>query len=273
MSRIRYTLLLLVLPLLLSAQGTPPAEQDELYLLEMQSRLQLFLDAWQGLASDLQYSSLDSLKSMEQRLKQLDAKWQLYSQAQQMDIAGDETLLEIVGKIQVAKQSAQESLEKQQSAQQMLKDFRDAETFISSQDTVYRRLVETTAKMALVKQLAARLDKLKGQEQLRFTEIQNHYDAAKKAAEAIPALQDRMNKLQERYISLKTASDKIQQTVYQPWITRIKDYLLGTAAVAVILMFFSMITAKIKAAKQARQQAKKLRDMLPQGTDRQYPVI
>ena len=108
------SLLLLLTPVEGHAQSsTAPATQDEeLYALELQSRLQLFLDAWQGMSADLQYCSSNDLPNMEDRMKQLDAKWLLYSQAQQMDISVNDSLLEVVGNIQVIRQAAQEQLEK-----------------------------------------------------------------------------------------------------------------------------------------------------------------
>ena len=257
----------------LAQDGTASANENELYLLEVQSRLQLFLDDWQGMANDLQYCSADGLLDLEDRMGQLDAKWLLYSQAQQMDISTDDSLLEFVGNIQVARQTALDRLDTKKAELQMLNDFKDAEAFLASQEGPYQKMLQMASKLAMVKQLSPHLEKLKAKEQLLFADIQTRYDAAGKAAEAMPTLEGRMKKLEERYLALKSVSDKIQEAVYQPWIQRIKDYLLGLAAVAMILMFISMMTSKIKALKQARQQAKKLQQMMPGSTDQQYPTI
>ena len=266
------TLLFILATTTMWAQNETATTQGDMLFLELQSRLQLFLDDWNDVVSDIQYGSSDDLPDTELRMQQLDAKWTTYSQAQLMDIANDEDLLEIVGNIQTVKQTADEQLAKKKAELHMQDNFKNAEVFINNQDSVYRQLSKTAAKMALVKQMAAQLEKLKAKEQLLFADIQTHYTAAKEAAEAIPTLQERMKKLEEHYIILKSVSEKIQTATYQPWITRIKDYLLGLAAVSVLLMFFSMLMSKIKAAKQARESAKKMQQMmLP--NDQQYPTI
>jgi hypothetical protein len=58
---------------------------------------------------------------------------------------------------------------------------------------------------------------------------------------------------------------------YKPFIQRVKDYLMGFAAVAILLMFINLAAARIKSFKQARAQAKKLRDSL--NGQRDYPTI
>lgn len=266
------TLLLVLVCSVMGAQDRSLVEQDEMFYIEIQSRLLQFLDEWKSIASDIQYGPSDNLPDIQLRMQQLDAMWTTYCQAQQVDIASDETLLEIVGNIQAAKQTADEQFAKRDEEVQKLKNFKDAELYIGKMDSIYNRLSKMAGKMALVKQMTGRLEKLKAKEQIMFAEIQTHYDAAKEAAETIPTLQKRMKKLEEKYIVLKNASEKIQAAAYQPWITRIKDYLLGLAAISIMLMFLSMIMSKIKAAKQAREAAKKLQQMMPTN-DQQYPTI
>lgn len=275
----RYTscLLLALLFLLftasLKAQDAAPSVQDEMYILEIQARLQLFLDEWRNLTSNINYCSYDSIGSVEYRMQQLDAKWLTYSQAQQLDIAQNDSLLEIVGCVQVAKQSAQKSLEEKKAEKQMMDSFKDAEVFLASKETVYRRIEQIADKLALAKPLAPKLEKLKAKEQLLFTEIQTHYEAAKQASKTFPDLQERMKIIEEQYVVLKSVSSKVQTAVYKPWILRIKDYLMGFAAVAIILMFLNMLATRIKAFKQARKSAKELRNLMDNNNDRQYPTI
>ena len=69
-------------------------------------------------------------------------------------------------------------------------------------------------------------------------------------------------------------SKKIQETAYKPFIQRIKDYLIGFACVAILLLFVNMITTKLKALKVAREQAKKYKEMMQQnGNPGGYPTI
>ena len=67
-------------------------------------------------------------------------------------------------------------------------------------------------------------------------------------------------------------SEKIQALEYKPLLERIKDYLYSLAAVAMILLFLNMVQAKIKALKQARENAKKLREMM-NNEESDYPTI
>ena len=54
---------------------------------------------------------------------------------------------------------------------------------------------------------------------------------------------------------------------YKPLIERVKDYLLGFAAVAVLMMFVSMLQNKIAAAKQMKESARQMRDALKKNND------
>jgi Tfp pilus assembly protein PilO len=119
--------------------------------------------------------------------------------------------------------------------------------------------------------LAPRLEALKAKEQLKFADVQSNYDKAKEAVAVFPGLSKRMEKIETRYIQLKSMSGKIQEMAYKPFIERIKDYLLGFAAVAILLMFANLAMSRLKSIKQARDQAKKLRDTLQGKQD--YPTI
>ena len=254
--------------------ATAPAQtQEELeQLLEIEARLQQFLDEWNSAASIIQYARCENAPELDERLQHLDAKWNTYYQAQQMDIAADDSLLEIVGSIQVAKQNAEQLLEQKKSELQMLQDFRNAELTLPQMEDTYAHMASTAEKLAMAKQLQPKLEKLKAREQLTFAGIQANYDAAKAAAEAMPQLSERMKKIEEHYIAIKNTSEKIQSAAYQPLIQRIKDYLLSFAAVAVILMFVNMISSKVKSIKQAKEAAKKLQQFLPEN-QQQYPTI
>ena len=81
-----------------------------------------------------------------------------------------------------------------------------------------------------------------------------------------------MNQITNNYIELKNLSEQIQAAEYKPLFERIKDYLFGLAAVAIVLMFINMIQAKIKAYKQVKETAKKM-EKYRQQTDNEYPSI
>ena len=124
----------------------------------------------------------------------------------------------------------------------------------------------------MVQALGPELEKVKGKEQLLFTEIQEQYNTAKGLSQEFKDFLPRFQPIEEKYIELKNTSEKIQALEYKPWLERIKDYLYSLAAVAIILLFINMLQAKIKAFKQARENAKKLREMMD-NNDNDYPTI
>jgi hypothetical protein len=58
---------------------------------------------------------------------------------------------------------------------------------------------------------------------------------------------------------------------YKPFIQRIKDYLLGLAAVAILMMFVNLLSQKLKQLKAAREQAKKMKESMM--GQKEYPTI
>ena len=83
----------------------------------------------------------------------------------------------------------------------------------------------------------------------------------------------RVEALEDAYAVIKNKSETIQAMEYQPLFKRIKDYLLGLAAVAVVLMFVNMMRARIKAAREMRANMKKYKDSLNLGGKDDYPTI
>ena len=83
-----------------------------------------------------------------------------------------------------------------------------------------------------------------------------------------------METLDEQYVIMKSVSEKVQALEYKPWMQRIKDYVMGLAAVAIILMFVNGLWSKFKAYKEKAASLKKYNDMLNNnGKDTTYPTI
>ena len=148
----------------------------------------------------------------------------------------------------------------------------NGEKFIKEQEVVYEDLLSSAKEYALIKSLAPLLEKVKGKEQLLFPDIQKMYEVAKGAAQEFPDLQSKMDNVEECFIKLKNSSAEIQALEYKPLLQRIKDYLFSFAAVAIILMFFNMVQAKIQMIKQASKKAKEYEEMM-KGNQDDYPTI
>ncbi|WP_139247484.1 hypothetical protein [Mediterranea massiliensis] len=246
---------------------------DEMHLLEIESRMLSFYQELKDISARVgQYTSNEQLTEASQKVTTIDAKWNTYYQSRQIEIAEDDSLLQIVADYQLTKQNLLDSIAIQKHFFDAQKNFADAEVFFQTQDSTYAKLYKTAVEYSLLKTLAAELEKVKGKEQLLFSEIQSHYDIAKNLSEEFKDLLPRFQSIEEKYIELKNISDKIQALEYKPWLQRIKDYLYSLAAVAMILLFLNMLQAKLKVLKQARENAKKLREMMDKDNN-DYPTI
>lgn len=257
-----------------SSQSNPGQEQlvDEMQRLEIESRMLSFYDQMHALSTDISHSAPDKLTEANQQVTTIDTKWNAYYQARQSVIADDDSLLQIVANYQLVKQTVLDSIAAKQHYFDAQKSFAEAEAFCLAQDSIYQALNKKAVEYSLVKSAAPQLEQLKGEEQSLFAEVQQQYETAKNLSQEFSVFQPRFQQIEEKYIELKNRSEKIQALEYKPWIERVKDYLYSLAAVAMILMFINMVQAKIKTLKQARENAKKLREALHKEED-DYPTI
>ena len=280
-----------------NAAATTPEENpaelsaaEQALILEIKSRLSQFSDDFQQLQM-AENMSLDPdtkldvnknfvsvlegrIKTYNQRYNSLDVMWTTYTQAQQMDIANDEDLMTMVANIEAKKQSVKDTLDAKAEMVKAISDFVEADQFIMSQVNVYKKLYKRAFKLSLLKKLAPQLEKAKAREQLVFEKLQASYNSAKAATELVPSLQPRMNVLDEQFVVMKSVSEKVQALEYKPLFQRVKDYIMGLAAVAIILLFVSMMITKYKAYKDKVANLKKVNEIMnKQGKDTQYPMI
>lgn len=256
----------LLIPSLVVADG----EADEADTLHIKERLQEFVGQIYQIGS-ADTETLGEIKAANKKINSIEAKYNAYYQAKQADIADNDALMELIAEFQQLKQETRDTLEAQRSLILLNMDFAKAEKFVAAQVAVYKKYEDQATKLALVEATAKQLDELKTKEQVLFADIEEKYQKAKAAAEQNPALAKRMKKISDNYAALKNSSEKIQAAEYKPFFERIKDYLFGLAAVAIVLMFINMAQAKIKSIKQAREAAKKLEQF--NKTDGEYPSI
>jgi archaellum component FlaC len=247
---------------------------DELNQMLVVGQMNFSVDGSVGVSQSVVNAMAERLKSLNQSYNALDVKWNTYYQAQQMDIANDEELMNKVAGLEALKQTVKDTLDSKTLSVESIIKFADADKFIISQVAVYKNLYQKAYKLSLLKKLAPQLEKVKAKEQLVFTELQTHYDQAKASCEVVPVLSKRMTVLDEQYVVMKSVSEKVQALEYKPFIQRVKDYLLGFAAVAIILMFFNMSMAKFKAYRDKVNNLGKYKNMLDnQGKGTNYPTI
>ena len=247
---------------------------DDFLQLQLVGSMSLAPDAKLGVNKNFVSVLEGRMNTYNQRYNSLDVMWTTYTQAQQMDIANDDELMTMVANIEALKQSVKDTLDARAGMVKAISDFVNADQFIMSQVAVYKKLYKRAFKLSLLKKLAPQLEKAKAREQLVFEKLQASYDTAKAAAELVPSLQPRMNVLDEQFVVMKSVSEKVQALEYKPLFQRVKDYIMGLAAVSIILLFFSMMIAKYKAYKGKVANMKKMNEMInKQGKGTQYPMI
>ena len=83
-----------------------------------------------------------------------------------------------------------------------------------------------------------------------------------------------MGTLDEQFVIMKSVSEKVQALEYKPFIQRVKDYVLGVAAVAIILLFLNGMMTRFKAYREKVANLKKFGDIMNNnGKDNTYPTI
>ena len=247
---------------------------DELNQLLAVGKVNLTVDSEMGISQSIISAMEKRMQSLNQTYNQIDVKWNTYYQAQQMDIANSEDLMNMVARIEELKQTVKDTLDSKTQVVEAVANFAAADQFIISQVSVYKNLYSKAYKLSLLKQLAPKLEKVKAKEQLLFTELQNNYNQAKAACEIVPSLSKRMETLDEQYVIMKSVSEKVQTLEFKPFIQRVKDYVLGLACVAVILLFLNGMMTKYKSYREKVASMKKYNDMMKNnGKGTTYPTI
>ncbi len=245
--------------------------KEELIQLGALSRFRMDIDNDMPLTDPLLEAISNRVKSLSLAVNSFSSRWDAYSQAQQVYIADNDSLLNELARIQQMQQMVTDTLASRQQQYDQLSAFSKAEKLIWGQDEVYRKLYKQAMQYSISPKLAAKLEKVKAEDQAILADIDTNYGQAKTAAESFPGLQMRMEAVENKYFQLQSVSAKIQAMEYKPFIQRIKDYLIGLAAVAILLMFFNLLNAKIKTLKAASEQAKKMKDMM--NGQHNYPTI
>lgn len=279
---------LLMCPVVTLAQEEELEEGDTIYV-DLTTRLEMFVDELDELRSVCQMPIMvsgsmpvsnslvsvytDRVAEISRTLDALNLRWDTFCRARQDEIAEDDELMDVIANFQELKQAVSDTIESKRKAVHALKDFAKADQQIISQVPVYKQLNRKAFELSLMSKLAPQLERLKSREQLMFADIEQNYAQAKAAVGLIPDLAPRMKIVEEQYIGLKSTSESIQAMEYKPLIQRLKDYLIGLAAVAIIIMFLNLAKSKYNSLKQARQNLKKYNEMMKKGQGGDYPTI
>ncbi|MCF0218957.1 MAG: hypothetical protein HUK14_04170 [Muribaculaceae bacterium] len=212
------------------------------------------------------------LENILASLKRINAKFDILMQSNQDLVAADSALMEIMSQYREQSADIEQYINTQITNRDNSVQFAEIEKYFKGQDSIYSKYKDQATALSLVQQTAKQLAALKKDELLTRQEMDAKYAAASSIAEQSPLLKERMETIRASYNDLAAISDEVQATEYKPFLARIKDYLMSFAAVAVILMFVGLLTTKIKAAKDLRKQAKKLKQLERQQNN-DYPSI
>lgn len=216
-------------------------------------------------------SNRNDIVELQSIVSSIDVQWQAYTQIAQVDITASPTLMELLSQYKVIFTATNDSLTAQQGRLDAEDTYNKSLAYLTGCRKEYANMMEQAQKFSLVPQTQEQLANVKAHEALLFAQITDCYQKALAASQLSDAVSKKMPALEQVYIELSRQSDIIKTAVYKSWIERIKDYVLTFAGVAIILIFFNFVAAKIKAAKQARDMAKKYGNML--NTDNEYPTI
>ena len=251
----RYILLLLLcLSIPLAAEE---ANEEQQYSLQFQTEMRAQLDKLtaeldqlaeetkkQTTITDKDLKTAYSVRTLEakaqrlnHRMQSLNVKWDAFNASYLGFISENDTLMELMAKAQLLKQSLSDTITAQQTKCQAIRDFLAAEQIVLTQDSMYNRIYKQAFRLSFVQKLTPQLEKLKAKEQAHFAPIQEAYDKAKTAVTTVPQLKERSELLSESFFAIKSRSEKIQQMQYMPLMQRFKDYLIGLACFAVILCY------------------------------------
>ena len=245
--------------------------QEELIQLNALCRFRMDIDMEMPLNEPLLDVLSERLKSLSMAMNSFSTRWDTYSAAQQVYIADNDSLLNRAALIQQMRQAVTDTLALRLQQRDQLVAFSTAEQFIWGQDKNYRQLYKKAVQYSATPMLAAQLEKVKAEEQALTADVNKYYSQAKEAATTFPGLQLRMQAMENKVFELQTVSAKIQEMAYKPFIQRIKDYLMGLACVAILLMGLNLLKSKLALVKQARDQAKNLKGLT--GGQHNYPTI
>lgn len=238
------------------------------YTLTVQARLQQFLVDMQDLCSHVATASSAGMVDIKRNFNSLDVRWNTYCTAQQGYIADKEVLLSIVAQYQQIRQMTLDSIDHCSVRIDSEVLFSDNYAFMLAKSSEYEALINKCQKLTATEKTAPQLERLQASEQLMFADITARYQAAKQAVITNQSLKGKEADLDNLYLDLSAKSSKVQEAKYKPFMERIKDYLLGFAAVAIVLMFVSMIQNKIVATKQMKESLKKLKEQyIKEGQD------
>lgn len=259
-------MLFAVAPIAAQEPEAAPAEEEDYILLEEEleiaERLEEYVDEYNTLTLEISLTPSESLDALGKQADVVGRKANLYLQSKLEAISLSDTLLSLTAEVQALNQMVADSIESQKVKLKAISEFKKAQNVIAMSDTLFNSLLDKAEKYSYTEQTADQLAEVQSKSQLEFQSIQELYQNAAGALAFMPSLERRYEEMKTRFLKLQKLNDDIQKTAYKPLIERVKDWLLGIAAVSIILMFINMVVSKIQAIQKMKESAKKAKELL-----------
>ena len=156
MQIVRYIILSLVVLLSISVSAQDDIMTEQQWQAEVENSIRNFIDELNQLSNTgnmrirISEASIESgaytrmlnqkIGIMNSKFKHLDFRWNVMVQMNQVIIAENESLMELMTQAQQLKQAIADTIASQQKQYDAITDFVEAESFIESQDSIYSRL-------------------------------------------------------------------------------------------------------------------------------------
>lgn len=236
-------------------------------LMDLYGHLTNFCDQESQVLSGIAGSNQAKLKQLDGKHRSIGKRFELWSAKNADAIAESEVLAQLLEQYSNLSQSCADSIANEGVRAQMRVDYKSASQYLDSKKALYDEMVEQSKLLSAVSQTANQLKQLQAKEKVEFAQIQAKFDLAHAAAQALPGYESLCTQIEEMFQDLQAKSTIIQEAQYVPFVTRIKDYLIGLACVSMILNFLNMVKTKIDAAKQLKAGQAKMKEMLDKAND------
>lgn len=235
--------------------------------MDLYGRLSTFCEQENEVLSGIAGSSQSKLKQLDGKHRGISKRYEQWSAKNADAIAENDLLTQLSEQFATLNQSCTDSIANEGARAQMRVDYKSALQFLNSKRELYDEMIEQSKMLSAVSQTADQLKKLQAKEKMEFAQIQAKFDVAHVAAQTLPGYTSQCTQIEELFQELQAKSTTIQEAQYVPFVTRIKDYLIGLACVAMILNFLNMVKTKIDAAKQLKAGQAKMKEMLDKAND------
>ncbi len=234
--------------------------------------VQYFLSNLERLQMQISQADQDDVEHLKDEMWKVGLKWDIcYFNIESLALNNEE-LLDGVVEVNNKVTQTRERLETCEKFWESSKRYEELMGKLEESKSHYERLEMQAQKLSLAEQTASELEELKAAEQMTFSTVERRFNEANIIVEEFPEI-DAEGNMEQLYSQILILSDNVKAAEYIPLLDRMKEYLYNLAAVAILLMFASMIQTKIAAAKALKENAKSLEKLKQNRGTGEHPLM